>query len=36
VRRTPVVPAVWNGANAERDGFKATTLEWQLLVLRAK
>jgi complex iron-sulfur molybdoenzyme family reductase subunit gamma len=36
IRRIPVAPAVWNGANAERDGFKATTMEWQSLVLSAK
>lgn len=27
----PVAFAVWNGANAERDGFKAVTVEWQQL-----
>lgn len=36
VARIPVAPAVWNGSNAERDGFKATTMEWQSLVLSAK
>jgi len=36
VGRIPVAPAVWNGANAERDGFKATTMEWQSLVLTAR
>lgn len=35
-RRVPVAPAVWNGANAERDGFKATTMEWQSLVLSTR
>jgi len=34
--RVPVAPAVWNGANAERDGFKAVTMEWQSLVLTTK
>ncbi|MDE2227911.1 MAG: hypothetical protein KGL11_02575 [Alphaproteobacteria bacterium] len=27
----PVAFAVWNGANKERDGFKAVTLQWQQL-----
>jgi DMSO reductase family type II enzyme heme b subunit len=27
----PVCFAVWNGANSERDGFKAVTLDWQKL-----
>lgn len=27
--KLPVAFAVWNGANLERDGFKAVTLEWQ-------
>ncbi len=27
----PVAFAVWNGANDERDGFKAVTLQWQTL-----
>lgn len=34
--RIPIAPAVWNGANAERDGFKAVTMEWQSLVLSTK
>jgi DMSO reductase family type II enzyme heme b subunit len=28
----PIAFAVWNGANSERDGFKAVTLEWQQLL----
>ena len=35
-RRVPLAPAVWNGSNAERDGFKATTIEWQSLVLSTR
>lgn len=27
----PVAFAVWNGANDERDGFKAVTMQWQTL-----
>lgn len=27
----PVAFAVWNGANDERDGFKAVTMQWQML-----
>ncbi|MDP2794887.1 MAG: ethylbenzene dehydrogenase-related protein [Sulfurisoma sp.] len=27
----PAAFAIWNGANAERDGFKAVTLNWQRL-----
>lgn len=27
----PVAFAVWNGANDERDGFKAVTMQWQAL-----
>lgn len=27
----PVAFAVWNGANDERDGFKAATMQWQTL-----
>lgn len=34
--RMPLAPAIWNGSNAERDGFKATTMEWQSLVLTAR
>lgn len=29
--KMPVAFAVWNGSNAERDGFKAVTMEWQNL-----
>jgi len=36
VTRIPVAPAVWNGGNAERDGFKATTMEWQSVLLSSK
>lgn len=32
--RIPIAPAVWNGSNQERDGFKAVTMEWQSLVLK--
>jgi dimethylsulfide dehydrogenase subunit gamma/complex iron-sulfur molybdoenzyme family reductase subunit gamma len=28
---SPVAFAVWNGANDERDGFKAVTMQWQML-----
>ncbi|MBI4756737.1 MAG: chlorate reductase subunit gamma [Betaproteobacteria bacterium] len=28
---TPIAFAVWNGANDERDGFKAVTMNWQSL-----
>lgn len=34
IGRIPIAPAVWNGSNQERDGFKAVTMEWQLLVLK--
>lgn len=30
-RSSPVAFAVWNGANDERDGFKAVTMQWQML-----
>jgi DMSO reductase family type II enzyme heme b subunit len=30
-REIPVAFAVWNGANGERDGFKAVTLQWWTL-----
>ncbi len=34
IGRIPIAPAVWNGSNQERDGFKAVTMEWQSLVLK--
>lgn len=34
--RIAIAPAVWNGANSERDGFKAVTMEWQSLVLTGR
>lgn len=30
-RQVPAAFAIWNGANQERDGFKAVTLEWWVL-----
>lgn len=32
-RSIPVAFAIWDGANQERDGFKAVTLEWWQLRL---
>lgn len=34
VRTVPMAFAVWDGANRERDGFKAVTMEWQTLEFR--
>lgn len=33
VRQVPIALAIWEGANQERDGFKAVTMEWQNLRL---
>lgn len=33
VKQTPIAFAIWDGANKERDGFKAITIEWVLLEL---